>query len=153
MTGAGTRSGASGATWRGFDPTKMGRHWITTPDKLEDMSVKGLIDFPPDGEWPRLNRCQDQSKGCAVGDVWDNISPINSKASERLGYPTQKPEALLSRIIKASSNEHNIIIRSFLWMWNRCGRCTTPQPEMDWNRHYTSCDCFDQDALRRCLRP
>jgi len=61
----------------------------------------------------------DESKGKPVSDIWDNIFPINPMAKEKLGYPTQKPEALLERIIKASSNEGDIILDPF------CGCGTT----------------------------
>jgi site-specific DNA-methyltransferase (adenine-specific) len=49
----------------------------------------------------------------AITDVWTDIDPINSAAAERLGYPTQKPEALLERIIRASSNEGDVILDPF----------------------------------------
>jgi site-specific DNA-methyltransferase (adenine-specific) len=51
--------------------------------------------------------------GVALGDSWDDIPPINSQAQERLGYPTQKPEALLERIIRASSNEGDLVLDPF----------------------------------------
>src|ERR1700681_1700994 len=51
--------------------------------------------------------------GGPVQNVWDDIFPINSQAQERLGYPTQKPEALLERVIKASSNEGDIVLDPF----------------------------------------
>jgi hypothetical protein len=57
--------------------------------------------------------------GVAIGDSWDDIDPINSQAKERLGYPTQKPEALLDRIIAASTSEGDIVLDPF------CGCGTT----------------------------
>jgi DNA modification methylase len=48
-----------------------------------------------------------------MGNVWTDIDPINSRAAERLGYPTQKPEALLERIITASSNEGDVVLDPF----------------------------------------
>jgi hypothetical protein len=57
--------------------------------------------------------------GVAIGDTWDDIPAINSQAKERLGYPTQKPEALLERIIRASSNEGDVVLDPF------CGCGTT----------------------------
>src|SRR5262245_29884583 len=56
---------------------------------------------------------QSTSLGVTFGDLWEDIPPINSQAQERLGYPTQKPQALLERIIKASSNEGDTILDPF----------------------------------------
>src|SRR5205085_7708005 len=55
----------------------------------------------------------DEMPGVTLGDLWDDIPPINSQAKERLGYPTQKPEALLERIIEASSNEGDTVLDPF----------------------------------------
>jgi site-specific DNA-methyltransferase (adenine-specific) len=119
LTGAGIRRGRSGIPWRGFDVTSIGRHWITSVEKLDDLYAGGRIYLPADGGWPRLIRYEDESKGRAVGDVWDDIPPINMRARERLGYPTQKPVALLERIIAASSKEGDLILDPF------CGCGTT----------------------------
>lgn len=113
LTGPGIRRGRSGLTWRGFDVSSLGRHWITTVDRLEELASDGFIYFPPDGSWPRLIRYQDESKGRAVGDFWDDIPPINMQAKERLGYPTQKPLALLERILTASSNPGDLVLDPF----------------------------------------
>jgi hypothetical protein len=113
LTAPGTRNGRSGAVWRGFDVTAIGRHWMTTVEKLDLLDAEGRIYWPADGGWPRLIRYEDESKGRAVGDVWDDIPPINMKARERLGYPTQKPEALLDRIIEASSNPGDVVLDPF----------------------------------------
>ena len=113
LTGAGTRKGSSGQPWRGFSPTDRGRHWITTIEKLDVMAAGGSIRFSNDGKWPRQIKFQDESLGRAIGDVWDNIGPINSAAAERLGYPTQKPLALLERIISESSNEGDVVLDPF----------------------------------------
>jgi hypothetical protein len=73
LTGPGIRRGRSGAVWRGFDVTSIGRHWTTTVDHLEALYAKGRIYLPEDGAWPRLIRYEKESKGRAVGDVWDDI--------------------------------------------------------------------------------
>src|ERR1035438_740037 len=62
---------------------------------------------------PRLKRYLSEMAGSVMGTVWTDIPPINSQAQERLGYPTQKPEALLERIIAASSNEGDILLDPF----------------------------------------
>lgn len=113
LTAPGTRNGRSGAEWRGFDVTTLGRHWTTTVEKLDEMDAAGLIHWPPDGGWPRRIRFEDEGQGRAVGDVWEDIPPLNMKAKERLGYPTQKPVALLERIIEASSNPGDVVLDPF----------------------------------------
>jgi site-specific DNA-methyltransferase (adenine-specific) len=119
LTAPGTRNGRSGAVWRGFDVTAIGRHWMTTVERLEDLYKENRIYLPTDGSWPRLIRYEDDSKGRALGDNWTDIPPINMQANERLGYPTQKPVALLERIIQASSNPGDLVLDPF------CGCGTT----------------------------
>src|SRR4030081_3452820 len=79
----------------------------------------GLVVQPRPGAVPRLKRYLDEQKGRALDDVWDDIFPLNSQAQERLGYPTQKPEALLERIIAASSSPDSVVLDPF------CGCGTT----------------------------
>ena len=83
---------------------------------------------------PRLKRYLDEMPGVLMGNVWTDIFPINSQAAERLGYPTQKPEALLERIIKASSNEGDLILDPF------CGCGTTVQVAQRLNRRWIGID-------------
>ncbi len=112
-TGPGTRHGPSGNAWRGIDPTAKGRHWMHPPDELERLDQAGLIHWPKQGGWPYLIRYLDESMGIPAQDVWTDIAPINMQAAERLGYPTQKPEALLERILRASSNEGDTVLDPF----------------------------------------
>jgi site-specific DNA-methyltransferase (adenine-specific) len=72
---------------------------------MKDLDAQGLLEFPrrPDGRI-QIRRYLDERSGVALGDIWEDIPPINSRAQERLGYPTQKPVALLERIVSASSN-------------------------------------------------
>jgi site-specific DNA-methyltransferase (adenine-specific) len=119
LTAPGVRHGRSGAPWRGFDVSALGRHWSTTVENLEKMDADGLIYWPADGGWPRLKKYADDSKGRALGDVWTDIPPLNMRARERLGYATQKPEALLDRIIESSSNPGDLVLDPF------CGCGTT----------------------------
>jgi DNA modification methylase len=120
ITGAGRRAGPSGLPWRGFAPNTINRHWSTTPDELDRLDAEGRIYWPKIGKgFPRLKRYMAELQGRAVGDIWNDIDPINARAAERLGYPTQKPETLLERIIAASSDEGAIVLDPF------CGCGTT----------------------------
>jgi len=99
-----------------IEPPK-GRHWMDQTTIDRDMQA-GLIVFTKSG-MPRKKRYLDETEGRPIPDVWEDIFPINSQARERLGYPTQKPEALLERIIKASSNHGDVVLDPF------CGCGTT----------------------------
>ena len=114
LTAEGTRNGASGMPFRGIDIAAKGNHWKFTVDKLDEMDKAGRIYWPKKaGGMPRLKRYLDEQKGVQVDTVWENIPPINSQAREALGYPTQKPLALLERIINASSNPNDIVLDAF----------------------------------------
>jgi hypothetical protein len=134
VTGPGVRQGPSGESWRGFNPTQLGRHWqpasyvydkfrqITRVnladfpflERLEQLDTAGLIYWPQKtGGWPRYKQFLDDALGLPLQDVWTDIEPINSQAQERLGYPTQKPEALLERMITASSHEGDVVLDPF----------------------------------------
>ncbi|MGA9820271.1 MAG: DNA methyltransferase [Desulfobaccales bacterium] len=119
LTAMGIRHGSSGEPWRGFDVAAKGNHWKFTIANLESLDAEGRIYWPPKGGWPRYKRYLDEVKGVPLQDLWDDIPPINAVAKERLGYPTQKPEALLERIIQASSNEGDLVLDPF------CGCGTT----------------------------
>jgi len=86
---------------------------------MQQMIEDGLVVQPGAGAVPRQKKYLEESGGVPIGDVWDDIPPINSQAKERLGYPTQKPVALLERIIKASSNPGDMVLDPF------CGCGTT----------------------------
>jgi len=113
LTALGVRQGSSGQPWRGFDPAPKGLHWKFTIESLERLDSEGRINWPVRGGWPSYRRYLDEVRGVPLQDVWTDIDPINSQAAERLGYPTQKPEALLERIIKASSNEGDVVLDPF----------------------------------------
>ena len=92
------------------DPPK-GRHWMDQPT-IDRWEAEGRLVFTASG-MPRYKRYVDDTPGKPITNVWDDIFPINSQAQERLGYPTQKPEALLERIIRASSNEGDVVLDPF----------------------------------------
>ncbi len=113
LCAAGIRHGSSGKEWRGINPSEKGMHWKFTVEKLDELDAEGRIYWPPKGKMPQYKRYRDELKGKAVGDIWDDIDRINPVGSERLGYPTQKPLALLERIIQASSNEGDTVLDPF----------------------------------------
>jgi site-specific DNA-methyltransferase (adenine-specific) len=87
--------------------------WRWTKERMEEAYAAGIVVQPSEGGIPRLKRYLDEMEGRPIDTVWMDIPPINSQAQERLGYPTQKPLALLDRIIRASSNEHDIVLDAF----------------------------------------
>jgi len=93
--------------------------WRMPEARAQEWLRAGRIEIPPRGKIPAYKRYLDEMAGTAVPSVWDDIPPINSQAREALGYPTQKPEALLERIIQASSNEGDVVLDPF------CGCGTT----------------------------
>jgi site-specific DNA-methyltransferase (adenine-specific) len=115
LTGEGTRNGASGAIWRDIDPATIGagRHWRTTPDELDKWDAAGRIYWPTKGQYPKLKKYLDEAGGTSIGDLWMDVPVLGRSAGERLGYPTQKPLALLERIILASSNEGDVVLDPF----------------------------------------
>jgi DNA modification methylase len=151
LTGAGTRSGESGQPWGTFNPTDVGRHWAvpnkilleifgkeftewTVQQKLDALDAEGLIYWPPKGKVPRFKRYLNEQAGVPIVDVITDIKPIGAKAQERLGYPTQKPQALLERIIEASSNPGGIVLDPF------CGCGTTIHAAQKLNRKWVGID-------------
>lgn len=87
--------------------------WRWTKDRMQAAYDAGLIVQSRPGAIPRVKRYLDQQRGKPLSDVWTDIPPINSQAKERLGYPTQKPLALLERIIEQSSNVGDIVLDPF----------------------------------------
>jgi adenine-specific DNA-methyltransferase len=98
--------------WRGHKPPVNG--WRYEPDTMERLYAEGRIEVArKEGGRPRLRRFLDEGEGIPIGSVWADIFPVNSQAKERIGYDTQKPEALLSRIISASTNEGDLVADFF----------------------------------------
>src|SRR6185369_13749267 len=86
----------------------------TVQQKLDALDAAGMIYWPKAaGGTPRLKWFADELEGTALPDTWTDINPIASQASERLGFPTQKPLALLERIISASSNPGDVVLDPF----------------------------------------
>ncbi len=135
LTGAGVRHGETGKPWRGIDVTPKGRHWFVPPFELDKLDEQGKIHWPAkkDGV-PMLRRYADEQPGVPLQDIWIDIKPLHNLAAERLGYPTQKPDALLERIITASSAEGDIILDPF------CGCGTTISAAQKLGRRWIGID-------------
>lgn len=110
------------------------RVWRWTKERMHEAYDAGLVVQTAPGRVPRLKRYLDEQRGRPISDVWTDIPPINSMARERLGYPTQKPEALLERIIKASSSEGDLVLDPF------CGCGTTISVAERLNRRWIGID-------------
>jgi adenine specific DNA methylase Mod len=91
----------------------VSRPWRYSRENMERMIAEGRIVQPSPGAVPRLKRYLDEMPGLALQDVWTDLQPVNSQAIERIGYPTQKPIALLERVIRASSNEGDTVLDPF----------------------------------------
>ena len=89
------------------------RVWRWTKERMQEAYDNGTVVQSKPGAVPQMKRYLDEQEGRPIDTVWADIPPINSQAKERLGYPTQKPLALLDRIVRASSNENDIVLDAF----------------------------------------
>jgi DNA modification methylase len=103
--------------WRGQFPPP-GRHWAWQRERMEELEAQGLLVYSANGV-PRLRRYVDDGPGLALQDLWLDINRLDAHSEERVGYETQKPVALLERIIQASTNEGDLVVDPF------CGTGTT----------------------------
>ena len=163
LTGPGTRAGSSGQPWGGYDPNISKRHWELPPDKslpewfirpagystmsvqkrLDELDKKGLIYWPEkEGGIPNYKRYLKAMKGVQVQDIIYDIPPVSG--NEDTGYPTQKPVALMDRILKSSSNEGDVVLDPF------CGCGTTVESASGLNRRFVGIDIssFAIDVIR-----
>ena len=113
LTATGLSGGGYEYEWNG-----VRRVWRCPIDTMRNYESAGRICYTKNGV-AEFKRYLDSSKGTSVSDIWIDLAPVNSQATERLAYPTQKPEALLERIIKSSSNEGDLVADFF------CGSGTT----------------------------
>jgi len=135
LTGAGIRHGETGLAWRGIDVTAKGRHWGVPPARLDALDAAGRIHWPAKtGGMPRLKQYPEDLPGVPLQDVWTDLRPLHNLAAERLGYPTQKPERLLERVIAASSKKGETVLDPF------CGCGTTIAAAQKLHRHWIGID-------------
>ena len=151
LTGPGVSAGESGGVWRGYSPTDSNRSWsvprrvieqLAGPDlgnlsineRLDLLDDNGYIYWPPGGSVPSFKEYLHEMEGSPVQNLWTDIRPLGSRAKERLGYPTQKPEALLERILQVSSNPGDLVLDPF------CGCGTTVAVAERLNRRWIGID-------------
>ena len=129
LTAPGIRNGDSGREWEGHDPASRKRHWaapkidgfmenewasLSTRERLDALREADYIKLSKSvGAAPRFKRYLNEAGGVALGDFWNDISVINSQGRERVGYDTQKPEALLERVISIGSNPGDTVLDCF----------------------------------------
>ena len=109
-------------------------HWLRKPAELEEFDKQGKIYWPSKGGVPRLKYYLSEAKGTYIPDLWTDINVINSMGHESVNYATQKPEALLERILKASSNAGDLVLDCF------CGSGTTAAVAEKLGRRWITCD-------------
>ncbi|MHB8106021.1 MAG: DNA methyltransferase [Candidatus Cryosericum sp.] len=119
--------------YKGYKPHRNG--WAISREKMEELDRQGRLQFPKEPEGRiRIKHYLDEMPGMPVGTVWTDIKPISAQAAERMGYPTQKPQALLERIIQASSNEGDVVLDPF------CGCGTAVAAAQKLNRQWVGID-------------
>ena len=121
-----------------IDPPK-GRHWAWSQDNIDEGLAKHKIVFARTGQ-PNIKQYLDEVEGTVVQSIWDDIPPVNPVSPELLGYPTQKPEALLDRVICASSNPGDLVVDIF------GGSGTTAVVAEKLGRRWITCD-FGKHAI------
>ena len=109
------------------------RVWRWTKERMQEAHDQGLIHYSSTG-LASQKRYLDEMQGNPVDTIWDDVKPIQAQSKERIGYPTQKPLALLERIIKASSNEGDVVLDPF------CGCATACVAAENLDRHWIGID-------------
>lgn len=162
LTGPKVSTGDSGSTWRGYSPTTSGRSWsvpkrivrnlageeaLNWPikERLNLLDEHGYIYWPPKGSVPQFKQYLHEMPGAPIQNLWTDIDRLSPHSKERLGYPTQKPVALLDRIIRASSNPGDVVFDPF------CGCATTIEAAERLGRQWIGID-ITIHAIKRVAR-
>jgi adenine specific DNA methylase Mod len=110
------------------------RYWRYSKARMRELYEQGRIIQSKPGAVPAYKRYLDEMRGIPLQDLWTDIKPVGAQAAERLGYPTQKPQALLERIIEASSNPEDVVLDPF------CGCGTTIHAAQKLGRQWIGID-------------
>lgn len=158
------RPNAQDPSWRGYHPAQSGRHWsipkriveqLVGKERAQQMSVTERLDLLYENNYivfskndiPRFKEYLHDMPGVPLQECWTDIGPIAARAQERLGYPTQKPLALLERIIACSTKEEDLVLDPF------CGCGTTIEAAIKLKRNWIGIDisgeAVDITAKRR----
>ncbi len=128
---------APGAGSRGhprYEFMGITRYWRYNREKMERLLAEGRVIQTEPGRVPRYKRYLDEMDGVAISDNWDDIPPVQGSATERLGYPTQKPVALVERAWSASTDEGDTVLDPF------CGCGTAIHAAQNLNRRWIGID-------------
>jgi len=110
------------------------RHWRYSKHKMDELIRQGRIIQTRPGAVPHYKRYLDEMPGVPLQNLWADLPVLNNRSKEVLGYPTQKPEALLERIIRTSSREGETVLDPF------CGCGTAIAAAQKLNRHWIGID-------------
>ena len=116
------------------------RHWRYSRERMAALVAEGRVVQTKPGAVPAYKRYLDEMPGVPIQDLWTDLPPIGSRARERVGYPTQKPLALLDRIIRASSNPGDMVLDPF------CGCATTLVAADRLDREWVGIDLSEKAA-------
>ena len=141
---------ALGLSGGGYDDSYKGIRtlWRCPVETLKKYDDEGRLHWPQkEGGVPRLKRYESDYEGMAVQDIWIDIKKIHNQSAELVNYPTQKPEALLERIVRTSSNESDLVLDCF------AGSGTSAAVAEKLNRRWIACDLgrFAVDTARERL--
>ena len=117
------------------------RYWRYSEERMKQLVKEGRVIQTKPGTVPQYKRYLDEMPGVPLQDLWTDIRPIQSKSKERRNYPTQKPLALLERIIRSSSNEGDVVIDPF------CGCATALVAAEKLQRQWVGIDLSPQAQL------
>lgn len=123
-----------------YDVMGVTRYWRYSRARMDQLITEGRIIQTKPGTVPQYKRYLDEMRGVPLQDLWTDIDPINSQAAERLGWPTQKPEALMERILASSTTRDQIVLDPF------CGCGTTIAVAQQMQRQWVGIDVSFQAA-------
>ncbi len=135
-----TGPGGAGKGNPQYEVMGVTRYWRYAKARMEELIAEGRVVQTQPGTVPQYKRYLDEMRGVPLQDLWTDIDPINSQAAERLGYPTQKPEALMERILASSTTRGQIVLDPF------CGCGTTIAVAQQMQRQWIGIDISFQAA-------
>ena len=120
---------------------------MATRQKLDALAEAGFVQTPgKPGAMPRFKRYLDEEGGVALGDLWTDITVLNSQSKERLGFDTQKPEQLVERIVRIATDPGDIVLDCFV------GSGTTAAVAHKLGRRWVACE-REQETVEHYVMP